>query len=147
MRIDSPLSPKGADPGTDAAELQKRQKLHKSAGEFEAMLLTSLWKDELNSDEEDGNEMLGGMKGPLQDLAFQAIAVKAVDSHGFGIARMIERSLEPKLGSGHSLSGPERELPAANLGVMHANELPPRQAHGLAGGSGGSGRAAPVAKH
>jgi Rod binding domain-containing protein len=118
MRIDSPSSATGTASGAGSAA---QQKLHKSAGEFEAMLLTNLWKNEQDSeDEEGGQDMLGGMKGPLQDVAFQAIAMKAVGSKGFGIARMIEHAMEPKLASGHDPSEPGKTLPAADIGVMHA---------------------------
>ena len=102
----------------------QQQKLHRSAREFEAMLLTSLWKEEQASvqenEAEDGDDTLGGMKSPLQDLAFQSIALKAADSKGFGIARMIEHSLQAKLAGGHDLSTSEKTLPSKDIGAVHA---------------------------
>jgi Rod binding domain-containing protein len=123
MRIDSALSAKAAAAGIAPAELQK---LHKSAREFEGMLLSALWKDEqasMQANEADGDETLGGMKGPLQDLAFQAIATKAANSGGFGIARMIEQSLVTKLAAGHKLSGTDTLSPQGHIPVEPADSL------------------------
>jgi len=85
------------DPSTNAASGTlplNLVKLRKSAKDFEAMLLSSLWKDmRLGFGEEEQGE-LGGMGGPLQDVAFQALAGQAVKSRGIGIADMIVHALE-----------------------------------------------------
>jgi Rod binding domain-containing protein len=120
MRIDSALSAKVAEASMAPAELQK---LHKSARQFEAMLLSSLWKEEQSTmADEEGDDTLGGMKGPLQDLAFQAIATKAANAGGFGIARMIENSLKAKAAR-HGRSGTGESAPPARIGPVHASAL------------------------
>ena len=123
MRIDLESPPTTVSTGN--SQSSDRQKLHDSARQFEAMLMTSLWKQaqEGNQDDdsdEDGETSLGGMKGPLQDLAFQNIATKAAEAGGFGIGRMIEHSLQTKLSSGHELSELGRATGTADIGAIHA---------------------------
>ena len=72
------------------------ERLRKSAREFEAIMLSSLWK-EMQSGEEGEEGELGGTGGPLQEVAMQALATQAVKGHGIGIAQMIMRSMEVKV--------------------------------------------------
>jgi Rod binding domain-containing protein len=84
------------DPSTNSASSKPPvdiAKLRKSAQDFEAMLLSSLWKDmQLGFGEGEQGE-LGGNGGPLQEVAFQALAGQAVKSRGIGIAQMVVHSL------------------------------------------------------
>jgi hypothetical protein len=99
----------GSEPGstTPAAEISPSElaKLHKSGLDFEAILLNSLWKAGQTDTDGDEEDDFGGMKGPFQELGFQALTNQAAKAGGLGIGRMIERSVLAKMSHGHGLSG------------------------------------------
>lgn len=84
------------------------KKLHQAANEFEAMLLTSLWKSfkEASLDDSDSDDPTGQT---YQDFALQAMSSAVASGGGFGIGHIIERDLEPKI---NDHSGSSTPLPA-----------------------------------
>jgi Rod binding domain-containing protein len=71
-------------------------KLRKAAGEFESILLESLWKsmkETFADPEEDADPTLKG----FDDWGIQAMARAVGDSGGLGIKNLILKYLEPKL--------------------------------------------------
>lgn len=84
-----------------------RQKLHQAANEFESMLLTSLWKSfkESSLDDSDSDDSTGQT---YQDFALQAMSSAVAAGGGFGIGRIIEQDLAPKV---NTSSGSKTPLP------------------------------------
>ncbi len=128
MRIASELAP--VTPQTDSQTGLKPlevEKLRKSARDFESLLLNSLWKEmQAESESEEDAGPGGGFGGPLQELAFQAVANQAAASGGLGLGRLILRSL----GVSDSPT-PKVTLGLQNYGVsadgidMHRSSLSP----------------------
>jgi Rod binding domain-containing protein len=85
-----------------------RKKLHAAANEFESMLLTSLWKSfkESSLDDSDSDDATGQT---YQDFALQAMSSAVAAGGGFGIGRIIEQDLAPKINGD---SGSTTPLPA-----------------------------------
>jgi Rod binding domain-containing protein len=77
-------------------------KLRKAAGEFESILLESLWKsmkETFSDPDEDADPTLKG----FDDWGIQAMASAVGNSGGLGIKNMILKYLEPTLsGDGHA---------------------------------------------
>ena len=94
-------SPAGVNPAA-------RKKLHQAANEFEAMLLTSLWKSfkESSLDDSDSDDPTGQT---YQDFALQAMSSAVASGGGLGMGRIIEQDLEPKMNGN---SGSSTPLPA-----------------------------------
>jgi Rod binding domain-containing protein len=116
-----------SSPATALKPPSDLERLRKSAQDFEAIMLSSLWKGaQLGTEDEEGE--LGGTGGPLQEVAMQALASQAVKGRGIGIAQMIVRSMEGKISSGQADSKSQQGTPTANqqLGENGANGLPVR---------------------
>jgi Rod binding domain-containing protein len=81
-------------------------KLRKAAGEFESMLLESLWKSMKetfkDSDDPDSDPILES----FDDWGIQGMASAVGDAGGLGIKNMIIKYLEPRL------SGPADNAPS-----------------------------------
>jgi Rod binding domain-containing protein len=81
-------------------------KLRKAAGEFESILLASLWKsmkETFSDPDEDADPTLKS----FDDWGIQAMASAVGNSGGLGIKNMILKYLEPTLpGSGHEAAPP-----------------------------------------
>jgi Rod binding domain-containing protein len=74
-------------------------KLRKAAGEFESILLESLWKsmkETFSDPDEDSDPTLKG----FDDWGIQAMASAVGNSGGLGIKNMILKYLEPALTAG-----------------------------------------------
>jgi Rod binding domain-containing protein len=74
-------------------------KLHKAAGEFESILLESLWKsmkETFSDPDEEGDPTLKS----FDDWGIQAMASAVGNSGGLGIKNMILKYLEPVLSAG-----------------------------------------------
>ena len=114
-----------SSPATALKPPSDLDRLRKSARDFEAIMLSSLWK-EMQSGEEGEEGELGGTGGPLQEVAMQALASQAVKGHGIGIAQMIVRSMEGKISSGPADSNSQQGTPTSGqqLGENGANSLP-----------------------
>lgn len=84
-----------------------RKKLHEAANEFESMLLTSLWKSYKDSSlgDSDSDDSTGQT---YKDFALQAMSSAIASNGGFGIGRIIEQDLSPKI---NSHSGGSTPLP------------------------------------
>lgn len=81
------------------AETPQARKLRKSAQEFEALLISSWWREMQQSslDPEDSDSVLGAGADTLQGLGMNAMATAVAQGGGLGIARMLVHSLEPSL--------------------------------------------------
>lgn len=99
MRIDSELN--SAAPVAEISP-EKKAKLHDSACEFEAVLMSSLWKEGQDNEEDDDENDFGGMKGPFQQLGMQILTRQAAKAEGLGIGHMIERAVMTKLSRGET---------------------------------------------
>jgi Rod binding domain-containing protein len=78
-------------------------KLRKAAGEFESILLESLWKSMKETFSDPDEEADPTLKG-FDDWGIQAMASAVGRSGGLGIKNMILKYLEPTLsGSGHAV--------------------------------------------
>jgi Rod binding domain-containing protein len=82
---------------TKAAELQK---LRKAAGEFESMLLESLWKSMKQTFSDPSDPDSDPTLENFDDLSIQAMASAVGSSGGLGIKDMILKYLEPTIGAG-----------------------------------------------
>jgi Rod binding domain-containing protein len=77
-------------------------KLRKAAGEFESILLESLWKSMKETFSDPDEEADPTLKG-FDDWGIRAMASAVGNSGGLGIKNMILKYLEPTLsGSGHA---------------------------------------------
>jgi Rod binding domain-containing protein len=88
---------------SDSPELSK---LRKAAGEFESILLASLWKsmkETFSDPDEDADPTLKS----FDDWGIQAMASAVGNSGGLGIKNTILKYLEPTLsGAGHGAAPP-----------------------------------------
>jgi Rod binding domain-containing protein len=78
-------------------ETPAQRKLRQAAGEFESMLLSSLWKSMKSSFEGDETEFSDPAHEALDDWGMQAMCGAVGKTGGLGIAKMILKHLEPKL--------------------------------------------------
>jgi Rod binding domain-containing protein len=89
---------------SDSPELSK---LRKAAGEFESILLASLWKsmkETFSDPDEDADPTLKS----FDDWGIQAMASAVGNSGGLGIKNMILKYLQPALsGAGHGAMPPK----------------------------------------
>jgi Rod binding domain-containing protein len=81
---------------TDSPELSK---LRKAAGEFESILLASLWKSMKETFSDPDEEADPTLKS-FDDWGIQAMASAVGNSGGLGIKNMILKYLEPTLSEG-----------------------------------------------
>jgi Rod binding domain-containing protein len=83
-------------------------KLRRAAGEFESILLESLWKSmkETFSDPDDPDT--DPTLKNFDDWGIQAMASAVGNSGGLGIKNMILQYLEPSLGAGNQAGGSVR---------------------------------------
>ena len=126
MRIVSQSTPAATEVGKSAQlNTAEVDKLRKSARDFEAMLLNSLWKEMRPSEDEDSGDGLGsGMNGQLQELAFQSVANQAAASGGLGIGRLILHSMGvPESPTGHVPPEVERYRSFADGKSMQSSSL------------------------
>ena len=89
---------------SSSAELLK---LSKAAGEFESILLASLWKsmkETFSDPDEDSDPTLKS----FDDWGIQAMASAVGNSGGLGIKNMILKYLEPTLPGGGNAAPPAR---------------------------------------
>jgi Rod binding domain-containing protein len=85
---------------TFAPETLASQKLHKAAGEFESMVLSSLWKSMKSTfassdDPSDGSDDPG--HETLDDMGIQAMSSAVGKAGGLGLGKLILKHLEPML--------------------------------------------------
>lgn len=76
-------------------------KLRKAAGEFEGMLLQSLWKSMKDTFSTQDDEMDSTLES-FDEWGMQALASAVGDSGGLGIKNMILSHLEPTLAAAKS---------------------------------------------
>lgn len=79
----------------------RKQKLVKAAHEFEAMLLTSLWKSMKQNGLGEDEQSLDPGSNDLQDLGLQAMSTAVSNAGGLGLAEMIVKQLEPPPAAPH----------------------------------------------
>ena len=82
-------------------------KLRKAAGEFESMLLSSLWKSMKSSfaDSPD-DDSLDAAHDTLEDMGINAMCSAVGKVGGFGISKLILKHLEPTLSQSQNGNGP-----------------------------------------
>ena len=101
----TPSAAQPVNPGSSSSlELSK---LRKAAGEFESILLESLWKsmkETFSDPDEDADPTLKS----FDDLGIQAMASAVGNSGGLGIKNMILKYLEPALSAGKHDATPEQ---------------------------------------
>jgi Rod binding domain-containing protein len=85
------------------ADSPDRQKLQKAAGEFESILLASMWKSMKQSfgATEDASDPA---HGTLDDWGIEIMSGAVGKAGGLGIGKLILDHLEPKSGADHPLS-------------------------------------------
>jgi Rod binding domain-containing protein len=79
-----------------APEPQATQKLRQAAGEFEAMLLSNLWKS-MKSSFADSNDSDDPAHETLDDMGIQAMSSAVGMAGGIGLGKLIIKYLEPRL--------------------------------------------------
>jgi Rod binding domain-containing protein len=89
--------PRNAPAVANAAELKK---LRKAAGEFESMLLESLWKSMKQTFSDPSDPDSDPTLENFDDWSIQAMADAVGSSGGLGIKNMILKYLEPTIGAG-----------------------------------------------
>jgi len=86
----------------------QHQKIVKASQEFEGLLLSSLWKsmgDSLKSSLGGGEEDSAGSS--FIDMGMQAVSSGMASSGGFGIGRMLLKSLEKEIPTDKSSVNPD----------------------------------------
>jgi Rod binding domain-containing protein len=79
-----------------AAASPQSVKLRKAAGEFESMLLESLWKSAKDTFTDDSDEDADPITDSFNDFGMHSMALSVGQAGGLGIKNMIIKSLEPK---------------------------------------------------
>jgi len=96
LNVSMPRPQSTSSGNSDSPELSK---LRKAAGEFESILLASLWKsmkETFSDPDEDADPTLKS----FDDWGIQAMASAVGNSGGLGIKNMILKYLEPTLSEG-----------------------------------------------
>jgi Rod binding domain-containing protein len=96
-------------PQPTAVDSPDEQKLKKSAGEFESMLLASMWKSMKKSFGAPESDDTDPAQGTIDDWGIEVMSGAVGKAGGLGIGRLIVDHLEPHLKSQNS--GPEAEQP------------------------------------
>ncbi len=86
-------------------ETPAQRKLRQAAGQFESILLSTLWKSMKSSFEDDDTEFSDPAHGTLDDWGIEAMSSAVGKAGGLGIAKLILKHLEPKLGGATVLKG------------------------------------------
>ena len=73
------------------------QKLKKAAGDFESILLASMWKGMKNSFGSSDNDSTDPAHGTLEDWGIEIMSGAVGKAGGLGIGKMILNHLEPTL--------------------------------------------------
>lgn len=91
------LAPKLAGSASTAGKASPQSvKLSKAAGEFESMLLESLWKSAKDTFTDDSDEDADPITDSFNDFGMHSMALSVGQAGGLGIKNMIIKSLEPK---------------------------------------------------
>lgn len=93
-----------------ASESPDHAKLRKAAGEFESILLASMWKSMKKSfGDDDSDNATDPAHGTLEDWGIEIMSSAVGKAGGLGIGKMILKHLEPEVrdsdssNSGHSI--------------------------------------------
>ena len=91
--------------GKTAADSPDRQKLEKAAGEFESILLASMWKSMKQSfgATDDASDPA---HGTLDDWGIEIMSGAVGKAGGLGIGKLILKHLEPALETNRQASAP-----------------------------------------
>ena len=73
------------------------RKLHKAAGEFESMLLSTLWKSMKSTFAEPDVDSEDPAHDTLEDWGIEAMSSAVGKAGGLGLGKLILKHLEPKL--------------------------------------------------
>ena len=83
----------------DTAEQQKeQQKLKKAAGDFESILLSSMWKSMKKSFADSTDGETDPASGTIDDLGIEAMSSSVGKAGGLGIGKLIIEHLTPPNG-------------------------------------------------
>jgi Rod binding domain-containing protein len=97
-------------PNKFAQETLARQKLGKAAGEFESMLLSSLWKSMKStfaSSDDPSDDSDDPAHETLDDMGIQAMSSAVGKAGGLGLGKLILKHLEPMLAHSTNEHGPQ----------------------------------------
>lgn len=97
-------SPRASAPGSASSSAASNGKLRKAAGEFESILLESLWKsmkETFATPDDDSDPILQS----FDDWSIRAMSSAVGQAGGLGIKNMILKYLEPRIGSGSGPAG------------------------------------------
>ncbi len=86
------------EPGA-ATDTPRQHKLRQAAQQFESMLMSSLWKSMKSSFDEGDDDSSDPAMGTMQDWGMEAMASAVGRAGGLGIAKLIMKDLQPKVGS------------------------------------------------
>ena len=95
------MTPATLIPPASVANVPSSQnaKLRKAAGEFESMLLESLWKSMKETFTDDSDQDADPITDSFNDLGMHSMALSLGQAGGLGIRNMIIKSLEGKGGA------------------------------------------------
>jgi Rod binding domain-containing protein len=89
-----------SSPTSSIANTPADHKLRQAAGEFEGMLLSSLWKSMKStfaSSDDDSDDSTDPAHDSLDDMSIQAMSSAVGKAGGLGLAKLILKHLEPIL--------------------------------------------------
>jgi Rod binding domain-containing protein len=109
------VSGKQVGPGIpNSSDSPEERKLKKSAGDFESILLASMWKGMKQSFGPSETEDSDPAKGTLDDWGIEVMSSAVGKAGGLGIAKLILKHLEPTLNPQIGLIAPESAQAMAN---------------------------------
>lgn len=109
------VSGKQVGPGLPSpGDSPEERKLKKSAGDFESILLSSMWKGMKQSFGPSDTEDSDPAHGTLEDWGIEVMSGAVGKAGGLGIAKLILKHLEPQLNPALAQIAPESAQAMAN---------------------------------
>jgi Rod binding domain-containing protein len=109
------VSGKQVGPGLPSpGDSPEERKLKKSAGDFESILLSSMWKGMKQSFGPSDTEDSDPAHGTLEDWGIEVMSGAVGKAGGLGIAKLILKHLEPQLNPALAPIAPESAQAMAN---------------------------------
>jgi Rod binding domain-containing protein len=113
LPIHSSLPLAAAQSGSEV-DTANEQKLKKTAGDFESILLASMWKSMKQSFSDPNEQDSDAASGTLNDWGIEVMSGAVGKAGGLGIGNMIVKYLEKHSGSG-AAAADDKKPSAANV--------------------------------